>query len=302
MKKTKYYLIIFSIVLVHLSTLNAQNSFQFTISEHGYEPLNDFVPYNSAEHNTLPFNISVFGSTPSDKIAFGQNSDIDLYSATLSELGWIYLGFIQIGSIGEMRYKLEGDSPNRIVKLEYVNVVSIFDFSANAPSSYQYWIHENGCLELHVPPDFLLFDFQNEVSEFKLVNLQGNVVAAAYGDASNFSYIEASTNDFPVGDPSTSLVGSLPSNSRFSFCPANTTKIEESKLLPSFQIFPNPAHSFIQIQTDSKEPVFISDLSGKQLLSIHPLNSALQTVDISELANGVYIIKQGERCIKFIKQ
>jgi hypothetical protein len=70
----------------------------------------------------------------------------------------------------------------------------------------------------------------------------------------------------------------------------------------AFEIFPNPANHTLFIKTQSNAPISISDLSGKQLMSFQNGNTTLQMIDISALANGVYLIRQGASCSKFLKQ
>ncbi len=72
----------------------------------------------------------------------------------------------------------------------------------------------------------------------------------------------------------------------------------------SIQVYPNPAVNQISIQrkTDKLETVSIIDIDGKVVKTIQ-LNKFLQTISISELQNGIYLLKfEHSEMIKLIKQ
>jgi Glycosyl hydrolase catalytic core/Secretion system C-terminal sorting domain/F5/8 type C domain len=70
--------------------------------------------------------------------------------------------------------------------------------------------------------------------------------------------------------------------------------------LANFKIYPNPASSLLNISGSTDvELIEIMDLNGKQLIE----KSGLNSVDISNLSNGVYFIKINKKNIfKFIKK
>lgn len=76
-----------------------------------------------------------------------------------------------------------------------------------------------------------------------------------------------------------------------------TTNIKESKFVANISIFPNPTNDLITIKggnTISGELYTITDQSGKQVLSGKLIN-ATTTVDISQLATGIYLFQIGEQ-------
>jgi hypothetical protein len=66
-------------------------------------------------------------------------------------------------------------------------------------------------------------------------------------------------------------------------------------------VFPNPAHSFITIQTASTTIVQVIDASGK-LVKMIPAGGNSRSTDISQLPGGIYYVKCGEETTVFIKQ
>jgi len=69
----------------------------------------------------------------------------------------------------------------------------------------------------------------------------------------------------------------------------------------SLEIFPNPANNVIFFKTSNKEPITINDLSGKHLLNFQTTNTEIQSLDITSLKSGVYLIRQGNVFGKIIK-
>lgn len=80
-----------------------------------------------------------------------------------------------------------------------------------------------------------------------------------------------------------------------------STGTNESQL-NDFRIFPNPAASRLAIEGSPYEGISIYTIEGKQVLQRHASD---QIIDISNLANGLYIIKiyNGPKvsCLRFIK-
>jgi hypothetical protein len=66
-------------------------------------------------------------------------------------------------------------------------------------------------------------------------------------------------------------------------------------------VFPNPANSFITIQTKFTAPIQVADATGKILRIIQNSGNSV-TVDISSLPPGLYYCRSGEAIVAFIKQ
>jgi hypothetical protein len=68
------------------------------------------------------------------------------------------------------------------------------------------------------------------------------------------------------------------------------------------QVYPNPANSFIQVQTDRSLSIFIADILGKTILKQN-IQSA-SAIDISTLSSGMYFIRDETNSLlaKFVKQ
>ena len=70
----------------------------------------------------------------------------------------------------------------------------------------------------------------------------------------------------------------------------------------AFSIYPNPANNLINIITENaNELITISDLSGKVVYS-EQASKKQNSIDISQLSVGMYIVRIGEKATKFVKE
>jgi hypothetical protein len=70
----------------------------------------------------------------------------------------------------------------------------------------------------------------------------------------------------------------------------------------SFRLYPNPANSFIQVQTEKPLSLLISNVFGETVRILDVKSSAL--VDISDLSKGVYILRdlKNSSAARFVKE
>lgn len=69
----------------------------------------------------------------------------------------------------------------------------------------------------------------------------------------------------------------------------------------SFNIYPNPGNSFININSEKGGIVDVFDARGKLIFSQNSFNNRL-TLDVSTFENGVYFIRMGNSTRQFIKE
>ena len=75
--------------------------------------------------------------------------------------------------------------------------------------------------------------------------------------------------------------------------------INEYVANPSFEMYPNPARDFIVIASEAKQSVQIYDLTGK-IVKQTSLRGTKQSLQISDLESGVYIVRVGKKAKKLI--
>lgn len=71
-----------------------------------------------------------------------------------------------------------------------------------------------------------------------------------------------------------------------------TTSIDENELQNTFNIYPNPASTYLQINTNfqsNNNTVEIFNQTG-QIVARENINASNSSIDISNLAAGIYII------------
>ena len=86
--------------------------------------------------------------------------------------------------------------------------------------------------------------------------------------------------------------------------PVNVKELEEKKT--GFKLYPNPTSNTLFVEINNEELLInnelqIFDVNGKLMLSMS-LNSEKQSVDISNLAKGIYFVKIGEQTERFVKR
>ena len=72
----------------------------------------------------------------------------------------------------------------------------------------------------------------------------------------------------------------------------------------SFRLSPNPTENFVNIESVNKiESIVIFDILGKKVLELSNLDSNLQTLDVTKLNSGVYVVKVNQsNTLKLIKE
>lgn len=69
----------------------------------------------------------------------------------------------------------------------------------------------------------------------------------------------------------------------------------------SFNLYPNPASSVIRIEAEAAAEAQIMDMAGRMVMSVN-VNEGENSVNVADLANGVYFVKINGSVVKFIKR
>lgn len=91
---------------------------------------------------------------------------------------------------------------------------------------------------------------------------------------------------------------------RGSKCFSHTAGLDEAENNVVFGVYPNPATSSFAIAVenfDAEMTFTMTDLSGKVVRTINLKNNG-QTIDISDLKTGVYLVSNGSTTVKIIKE
>jgi len=220
-----------------------------------------------------------------------------------------------------MSFVMTGTTPNRVMKIE-INNAGFYqetDFSTNNDYiNMQIWLYETShVIEFHYGASAIHHDttYFPEVSGkpffgfFKNYNVSnGNVTMA---------YFLKGVASAPVID-SVSVLTSIsdglstwPSNGtvyRFTPKPSTPTGIASLMALEAVAVYPTLAHNELIVDNNEKETLnyTILALNGAAVDKNGILSNGTNTVDISMLASGVYVIDlhsaTGAKRVKFVKQ
>ncbi len=76
--------------------------------------------------------------------------------------------------------------------------------------------------------------------------------------------------------------------------------VEENEAV-KFNLYPNPASSMIMINAEAPAMAQIIDMAGRVVMNVN-VNEGENSVNVAELANGVYFVKINEAVVKFVKR
>lgn len=302
------------ITLLSAFILNAQR-YQFTINNTPYTPLSDATELQLPEFwddpedviLSLPIQPSIFGTGPYQFGIFDGYFDFSLFSPPQT-FGYLSFGGYDLifrpGCI--VRYKTEGSAPNRIFKIEFVNVGFYSDQNNSDFFNGQIWVHEDGCFSGHIGA----YDMSNsqELTAGVFILSDYDSLALITGNISNPEYSEITLSEL-LEMPNDPLMGGVPApNTFFQFCPLTAPTYVEAPET-EFKLFPNPLKDrlFIQSNKENISQIQILSIDGKIIHYSTPEPSQLNNMDISHLKPGVYLLhitlENGARVKrKFVKQ
>jgi hypothetical protein len=144
------------------------------------------------------------------------------------------------------------------------------------------------------------------------VNVSGGTISANNASAtyqwvdcnnSNAPISGATSQSFsPVSSGNYAVVVTEGSCSATSTCtPISTTGIAQNKTANSLQVYPNPFSNQLTIVSSTKTTAMLFDMLGNQIKSFE-LEAATQTINVGELAPGMYYLQVDTQKIKIMKQ
>jgi hypothetical protein len=76
--------------------------------------------------------------------------------------------------------------------------------------------------------------------------------------------------------------------------------VEENEAV-KFNIYPNPANSIVNIEAEAAAEAQIIDMTGRVVMNVN-VNAGENTINVADLANGVYFVKINSSVVKFVKR
>jgi len=305
----------------------AQNFYTFSTQQQTYADLQNPVSINGGEvwdydefdAVAVPFPFKVMGETV-DRFMFADDGFVLLATGVQyqdDDEGIFYLNpsnlYIQDRtadteeSSSPISYKLEGTTGNRILKLEVKNA-SIEDATTYGYAddyfymSFQIWLYEaNQTIEFHYGSDNIS-DLDNITDGDGLIAGFGdeyNTVGFVYGNITAPSYSEFTEETIP-GELTLS---DYPTNGTvYRFASTSVAGIPTVKN-NIVSLYPNPASGIINIKS-AIAPVshcVIFDTTGKIVAEKNTAAATDISINIENLANGIYFIDVNGQHLKFVK-
>ena len=133
---------------------------------------------------------------------------------------------------------------------------------------------------------------------FQLITLTADGAKASYA-LMNVQEIVFENNTMTVNLKSGTDVTGV---TRVSFSQDGGVGIENPEAEPSVFVFPNPVQTYLTVSGVAKDvKINLLNLSGVLLQSIFAQDNATN-IDVSALSQGVYLLRIGDKAVKFIKQ
>ncbi|TVQ76858.1 MAG: T9SS C-terminal target domain-containing protein [Flavobacteriales bacterium] len=203
-------------------------------------------------------------------------------------------GYISGVSQSSIKYRIDGNSPDRILKIQWENCGSYDEMDENGTLNefvnFQFWLHENGIIEHRygprsttLTPDFWHFSMPGLMTGLINFNLMT-------GTESNVHLLSGPVNNPTLANTIfTSLTGMPNEGIVYRFVPEGLSSENMAANNTFKSIFPNPVRD--EFETD---PIFsngtftIIDLQAKVVQTGVLTNAKAK---VSDLPKGIYIIR-----------
>ena len=206
--------------------------------------------------------------------------------------------------VSPVGYEVAGAAPNRIFKMEWSNAgfYDEYDQTGNFGNliNFQLWFYETtGSFRVHFGPNtiksadaYQIFGkptllFAKNI-DFMSADFANEGFWSLAGDASNptINYIPQFTGFLEANE----LLNSDPVNGQvyYFYTQENVGVVESNKM--EWSAYPNPTKETIFIKVASEDIVEIYNMNG-QLCSSTQVRKGTQQLDLSELNQGLYVLK-----------
>lgn len=294
-------------------TLNAQMPYTFGVSTAAYQPLtggtslNDTTVWDDEMYKVdIPFTFRLNNKTitklflESMEIVMpdtvGNMDGLPLMSADLVDRG--IADSLQV-SLSPIRYKTDGATGNRILKIEIANAGFADEFYTDSTVddyfNMQIWLYENGNIIEYRYGNSSVIDFANY---FPLGMLTGFVKNIDFSSASfDMMYILSGDPSAPVIDSltqtaiSTGLTSFPDSGTVYRFTPKPTGIADKHRIL-EMNLYPTRTTGQLYIDNPNRaEATYkVLSLSG-QVLKYGSIKQGVNTIEVNEVPAGQYLVR-----------
>jgi hypothetical protein len=144
----------------------------------------------------------------------------------------------------------------------------------------------------HAADNFTGFKGTNQAingnsTDFEILEIDLSATAEWSGNTQDFQIIIRDTNN----DGNTASVGDLQIDS-ITFKETSTLSVNNEILFNGLSIYPNPSNGLVNIQTTTKlSKVQLFNLIGKKVFETQNLNTNMNTINVTSLNKGIYLLR-----------
>lgn len=294
-------------------TLQAQMPYTFSVSTASYQPidngttLNDTTVWDDEMYKVdIPFTFKL-NNKPMTSLfleameiglpdTVGSMDGLPLMSVDLVDRG--IADSLQV-SQSPIRYTIEGNAGNRILKLEIANAGFADEFYADSTVddyfNMQVWLYENGNIIEYRYGSSSVTDFATYFPLGMLTGFVKNIDFA--GSSFDMMYILSGNPSAPVIDSltqtsfTTGLTAFPDSGTVYRFTPKPTGIAEKHSIL-EMSLYPTRTTGSLHIDNPNRAQATykVLSLSG-QILKYGSIKKGLNTVDVNDVPTGQYLVR-----------
>jgi hypothetical protein len=296
-------------------------NYAFTMTSGTYTELSDTIslnngmPWDDPDYLILlPFPFTINGTNIVNELFFdGLGADLaaevipnELYEYILPfGCDVVDRGIGTTVSLSPISYKVEGSTPNRILKVQWQNAGAYGEGQPyNMYINFQLWLYEtSNIIEFHYGPSMIdnpqIFYEDEDGAYIGIVSYDDVML-----EMLNIHLLSGQASSPFLSALDGTITGTPSEGTIYRFVP-NVTSVPYLTESYQLMIFPNPASDIIQVNIPSQESVSIrmTDMAGK---TVFQQENSAKNIDISHISPGIYMLsfrtESGTYASKLIKQ
>jgi hypothetical protein len=256
----------------------------------------------NSESFPLPANFKLFGQGQGANLLVGRDGWV---SAQTTSRFFAYDPFMIIGSkpyvarsqTSAISARVDVTSQDTIVKVQWKNI-TIQDHPTGDYLNFQLWLYKKAqTMEFHYGPS-LITPGPSDSFDVVMVHFNDDFSTCyesqqIYGSGTSVQ-IEKNPDSLRLYN------GAAPNGTIFKFERIIPAGIQSVKDDLGLKVYPNPATGIVNIQVQGKADYTLCDMAGKVIVKAEVDQQA--QIDISNMPNGLYLLRVGNETVKLVNQ